>query len=1219
MTKRHFCFTFFLLICFSLPLTVTAQTVNIPDPNLRAKIRDALGKTSGEDITRENMLTLTELNAQRANVTGLTGLEHATNLTHLRLNSNSISDISPVANLTNLTILLLNSNSISDVSPVANLTNLRNLQLDRNSISDISPVANLTNLTRLFLRQNSISNISPVANLTNLENLLLRQNSISDISPVTNLTNLEDLWLNDNSISDISPVANLTNLTRLLLDNNSISDISPLVENTGLERDEEVDVWGNPLNDAAFTTHIPALLNRGVAVRFDNTVNIPATNLRAKIRDALGKTSGEDITRENMLTLTRLDAQGSYITDLTGLERATNLTELFLNNTYISDISPVANLTNLTILQLNQNFISDISPVANLTNLEELWLNNNSISDISPVANLTNLTILQLNQNSISDISPVANLTNLTILQLNQNSISDISPVANLTNLTILSLKDNSISDISPLVENTGLDEVDVWGNPLNDAAFTTHIPVLLNRGVTVRFDNTVNIPDLKLRAKIENALGKTSGEDITREDMADLRRLDAEESKITDLTGLEHATNLTELSLNNGSISDISPAANLTNLNKLWLNNNSISDISPVARLNKLTNLRFDNNSISDISPVANLFNLKELSLDQNSISDISPVANLTNLEELFLNNNSISDISPVANLTNLNKLWLNDNSISDISPVEHLFNLRDLFLNNNSISDIFAVASLPYLTTLSLNNNSISDISAVADLPYLNTLQYLTTLSLKDNTISDISAVADLPYLSGLFLNNNAIFDISPLVENIGLERDDVVDVRGNPLNDAAINTHIPTLQDRGVAVQFDNRIVQPEGTAQTVKIPDPKLRAKIENALGKTSGETITTADMVTLTRLDAEESNITDLTGLEHATNLTILRLNNNDISDISSLVANTGLGDGDNISLYTNPLSYQSIYTHIPALQERGIEVGFDNRTPQRVRIVSGDDQQGLPGAALEKPFVVEVEDQNGVAFQGVPVTFAVTGGDGTLSTTSTATDATGRAETTLTLGTAPSTNTVRVIVEGNSEAVAILTIDAERTPKFTLFIPAGTHIIHIPLAVNQINGEDRTIETVGDLYNALGDAVNFIITIGKDGSWITYYGNESTGSMADAPIGGDTGLIAVMNSAATLELVGGALGTAGTAQITLRSGNNLVGVPLQPATGFNMISDLLVGGVGAIAVSKTDGNGFLAIREPGDLGDGPIVGGVGYLVVYLELEAASISIIGSAW
>ena len=137
----------------------------------------------------------------------------------------------------------------------------------------------------------------------------------------------------------------------------------------------------------------------------------------------------------------------------------------------------------------------------------------------------------------------------------------------------------------------------------------------------------------------------------------------------------------------------------------------------------------------------------------------------------------------------------------------------------------------------------------------------------------------------------------------------------------------------------------------------------------------------------------------------------------------------------------NPLNYQSIYTHIPALREREVEVTFDNRTPQRIRIVSGNDQQSLPGAALKEPFVVEVQDENGVAFEGVPVTFAVTSGGGTLSTTSTATNTNGRAESILTLGPNPGTNTVTVSAAGIPEGQTFNAVDI-RIPK-TLEIISG--------------------------------------------------------------------------------------------------------------------------------------------------------------------------------
>ena len=95
---------------------------------------------------------------------------------------------------------------------------------------------------------------------------------------------------------------------------------------------------------------------------------------------------------------------------------------------------------------------------------------------------------------------------------------------------------------------------------------------------------------------------------------------------------------------------------------------------------------------------------------------------------------------------------------------------------------------------------------------------------------------------------------------------------------------------------------------------------------------------------------------------------------------------------------------------------------------------SGDGQEGAAGAALSEALVVEVRDQNGQTLAGVEVTFAVTAGGGTLSSTTATTDADGRATTMLTLGRTPGTNEVTATV-ADLEPVTF-TATAEATPDF---------------------------------------------------------------------------------------------------------------------------------------------------------------------------------------
>ena len=458
-------------------------------------------------------------------------------------------------------------------------------------------------------------------------------------------------------------------------------------------------------------------------------VSIPDMNLRAVIEDSLGKASGAPITRDEMATLTRFAVAHMTISDLTGLEFATNLTALALYNTSISDISLLSNLTNLRLLILDINSISDLTPLSNLTNLQGLWLQN------------------------------------------------------------------NSISDLSPLVANMGLgsgDQVQVKDNPLSVTSINTHIPALQGRGVTVFFDvidpTPVSIPDANLRAEIEDALDKSSGETITRGDMSKLTRLDARNANISDLTGLEFAIFLTNLDLGTEFVSG-----------EGQVNSNHISDLSPLSGLNNLISLDLDRNSISDVSVLSGMSDLGFLRLEGNLIEDLSPLSGLTSLRTLDLDINSITDISPLSDLTSLTRLDLDRNTISDLTPLSSLTNLERLWLFNNLITDLSPLSGLTNLTSLNLGSNSITDVSALSG------LTSLASLYLFSNSITDVSALSGLTSLTNLRLNGNSITDLSPLVANTGLGSGDQVNIQNNPLSTTSINTHIPALQGRGVRVQF------------------------------------------------------------------------------------------------------------------------------------------------------------------------------------------------------------------------------------------------------------------------------------------------------------------------------------------------------------------------------------------------------------------------------
>ena len=346
----------------------------------------------------------------------------------------------------------------------------------------------------------------------------------------------------------------------------------------------------------------------------------------------------------------------------------------------------------------------------------------------------------------------------------------------------------------------------------------------------TVSFNATaeaaIDIPDTNLRAAVEAALGKAKGDPITPSEMAALTHLEASETGIRNLTGLEGATNLIDLGL--------------------W------------------------KNSVKDLSPLAGLTNLTGLYLGINSASDLSPLAELTNLESLFLDSNGISNLSPLAGLTKLTRLAVNNNSVSDLSPL-------------------------------------------------------------------------------------------------VGL--------------------------------------------------------------------------------------------------TNLKWMRLASNNISDLSPLVTNMGLGSGDELDVRSNPLSYLSIHTHIPVLQNRGVTVQFDNRAHPALLKISGDNQKGASFTPLSQPFVVEAQDANGFVLAGLSVRFAITAGDGTLSTTITRTDVDGRAQSTLTLGPNMGTNAVEVSAAGIEVPVTFHTISDTESPPITADVNGDgvVNILDLVLVASELGNQGQNL------------------------------------------------------------------------------------------------------------------------------------------------------------
>ena len=775
----------------TIDVSVTApnvlEEVWMPDANLRAAVRAALGLAPGDVLTQQALAKLTSVNFDNSDIKDLTGLEHATQLTALYLSSNEVVDISVLSGLTQLTRLDLSGNSVSDVSVLSGLTQLTVLYLRWNDIVDISALSGLTQLTRLDLVSNGLSDVSVLSGLTQLTLLDLSDNEVVDISPLSGLTQLTVLYLGSNQISDVSPLEGLINLEELSLKENPILDFAPLRRLKAKNPDVDIDI------DISV-----------VATVVSEETWMPDANLREAVREALSLAPGDVLTREAMQRLTRLDASvwqaaaSEKISDLTGLEHAEQLTELDLAENEIVNLSPLIGLTQLTELDLSDNQVVDISSLSGLTQLTTLSLFNNEVVDIRTLSNLTQLTTLHLGFNdiveisplagltqltqlildnhnhNIVDISPLSDLTELTFLSLNWNEVVDISPLSGLTELTFLGLLENEIEDVSAFEGLINLEKLYLEGNPISDF---TPLRRLKAKNPDVDIDIDISVvaaavseetwmPDANLREAVREALILAPGGVLTQQAMQRLTKLDASlpadapaSVKVSDLTGLEHATQLTYLDLYYNEVVDISALSGLTQLTSLDLWANDIVDISALSGLTQLTSLRLGGNGLSDISVLSGLTQLTLLSLWRNDIVDISVLSGLTQLTWLYLWGNEIVDVSVLSGLTQLTELYLSGNEIVDVSPLAGLTQLTELDLGDNEIVDVSPLSGLTQLTRLDLIDNEVVDISVLSG------LTQLTWLYLSDNEVVDVSPLEGLTNLEELYLEGNPIADLAPL----------------------------------------------------------------------------------------------------------------------------------------------------------------------------------------------------------------------------------------------------------------------------------------------------------------------------------------------------------------------------------------------------------------------------------------------------------------------
>ena len=1289
MKTQFFRFAF-LLICLALPLTSTAQVVDIPDPSLRAAIEAELSKGAGAPITTDEMVTLHQLWVNQTNISDLTGLEAATNLTTLDLRNTLISDISALAGLTNLTQLYLNDTSISDISALAGLTNLTDLNLWDTLISDISPLVANTGLgsgDTVNLRGNRLSSLSVDTYIPTLQS-----RGVIVEAPA-------GVWGEPRTVRAIHFLPNDRSYRAEVVQ--EIKDTIRTVQTFYAEQMAahgygrltfrfETDPHGDPMvhrvdgthpmsyyTDPSYSGGFEELFGDGdiykniYLVFIDSDQFVQARGGRRGKEGGMGYfsvTTGWRIIAHELghaFGLQHDFRDDAYLMSYGQRLSSCHAEYLSVHPYFNSDIlikrdrGPTIELISPRIYPADSKTVPVQLKLADSDGLHQvflfvIWPPPLSFEEYPGVIACRSLegeedTIVEFDYDGVIPPNNITHLSNPLIHKMQVEVVDTKGDVS----IETFQLMARSPYHIATLEGHNG---------SVRSVSFSPDGTTLASGGV----DDTLKLWDV-----------------ATRQNIATIKRYDA----VYSVSFSPDGTTLASGSSGIIALWDVATRQNITRLGKpFWRTVTSVS-FSPdgntiasgsrdgVVRLwdvgtwQNMATLEgdYEVNSVSfspdgttlasgsdagielwdiatrqniarqytdlfstdvvlfvsfspdgtilasgsrdgilrlwDVATQVNFVTLPHTSgilsmsfspdgttlavatVDGIELYDVSKSGELVQqaLTEVDIPDPNLraaiatelrkqpSDSIRRMDLMNLRRLWVSDTAVSDITGLEFATNLTELrFFNNPSISDISALAGLNNLRRLSLSSTSISDISVLAG------LTNLTRLGLYSTSISDISALAGLANLEELYLDNTSISDISVLAGLNNLRR---LSLSSTSISDISVLAGLTHLEE------------------------------------------------------LYLDDTSISDISVLAGLTNLTRLYLHYTSISDISPLVANTGLGSESFVNLQENPLSYQSIHTHIPALQRRGVTVKFDNQAHPALLKISGDNQKGVTNTPLENPFVVEVQDENGSAFAGVSVTFTVTSGDGLLSVTNATTDANGRAESTLTTGLHPEINAVSVTAAGIEGTVTFDAISESPFIEYLLSIPAGISLIHVPLKVTAVDGAAQTIESVGGLYDALGgvSTVNYLATYNSstqawftyfapsDKGWLSYFVPSDKGTLADRRLTDDMGIIAGMKTPVSIRLKGDALRTDGSSTITLNQGLNLVGLPLRDSRVTD-VSDLFAlegirGNVPVIIL--TDDGAFKVVGRVDDPGDIEITGGQSFILT--AQQSATVAISGQGW
>ena len=681
----------------------------MPDAELRAAVRDTLGLAPNDALTLQAIQELTSLRylgpdlRDTQKITALTGLEHAVNLEHLDLYAHLINDLRPLERLTKLRSLWIAGNKIANIRPLTSLP-LERLDLGGNPIADFAPLSDLTRLTRLDFWGNGLGNndLSIITGLTQLTELDLRNNQISDVTPLTKLVNLKKLQLEGNPIADTASLLTLTGQNPDLEIDIEISDEPPSEPDTEIET-EVADLVVELIRAGKTTVDPGAVFRVDVVIR--NQGKAPSGDTTVGFYRSQDETVTTDDTQVNRSSLMPVAVDGTK--NKWARLTAPKTAGVYYYGVCVGDVADESNTENNCSTAIKMTVGTPVveTPVVETPVTPDPETGNQSSPGASLAQQVFDKHKRILQRQDVKEVLPnvfttlkapdiQALLTPATInlVVKDPDLLKTMVPTVSDTFITLM----KTDTDIQKLLSDSQVQTVLQTPTAIDELAKLLGIRAAPSPPPAP--GGTVVFRDPNLAKKVREALNLPAGAAIPKAKLATLTRLDATQpretavkDRIKDLTGLEHATQLTVFKMYHLATTDLTALAGLTKLEQVSITSPGsefprITNLSPFKRLTNLKILHLYNID-STFAPLTGLTKVEDLALfaaeiDDNDLALLVPMlVRMKNLRELDLGFNAIQDVTPLAALVNLKRLVLWENPVTDAS-------LRQLKLQNPGLN---------------------------------------------------------------------------------------------------------------------------------------------------------------------------------------------------------------------------------------------------------------------------------------------------------------------------------------------------------------------------------------------------------------------------------------------------------------------------------------------------------------------------------------------------